>query len=341
MIRCDGGAEIGLGHIKRCLALADQLHASCARDVIFTMASGSQGFDFVKRAGYPVNVKGAVQDETEWLDALIESACPSILVLDVRTDLPLSAIQKWREAGILTAVIDDPSNRRLGANLAFYPPVPQIADMDWRNFQGELYADWPWVILGLHETLHPPEKKSTDNLTLLVTMGGTDPAGSTPAVLEALDTLDEIFTTVVVVGPGFAYESELEAVARKAQRNFEIRRNVSDMAAIMATADLAVASFGVTAYELAACGVPAIYLCLTPDHALSAQSFVQAGMGISLGVYADVSTADIAASVRALCDDGERRANMSMTGRRLLDGQGAVRIAQLLVGRVESHNVQS
>ena len=40
-----------------------------------------------------------------------------------------------------------------------------------------------------------------------------------------------------------------------------------------ASADLAVASFGVTAYELAAVGVPAVYLCLTDDHAESAEAF--------------------------------------------------------------------
>jgi spore coat polysaccharide biosynthesis protein SpsF len=41
------------------------------------------------------------------------------------------------------------------------------------------------------------------------------------------------------------------------------------------------AAFGVTAYELAAFGVPAIYLSLTQDHALSASAFEQDGMGLA------------------------------------------------------------
>lgn len=50
-------------------------------------------------------------------------------------------------------------------------------------------------------------------------------------------------------------------------RCYDVREDAHDMPALMAQADLAIASFGVTAYELAARGVPAIYLCLTDDHA--------------------------------------------------------------------------
>ena len=63
------------------------------------------------------------------------------------------------------------------------------------------------------------------------------------------------------------------------------------MSDIMAEADLAVASFGVTAYELAAMGVPAIYLCLTEDHEQSALMFQDSGLGLSLGL-ADFATDD-------------------------------------------------
>ena len=53
----------------------------------------------------------------------------------------------------------------------------------------------------------------------------------------------------------------------------------------MSSSDLAVISFGMTAYEIAALNIPALYICISSDHALSSNAFVNAGFGISLGLY--------------------------------------------------------
>ena len=58
--------------------------------------------------------------------------------------------------------------------------------------------------------------------------------------------------------------------------NFETIEGADDLAIAYASADLALCAFGVTAYELAAFGVPALYLGLTEDHARSAGAFDRA-----------------------------------------------------------------
>ena len=76
---------------------------------------------------------------------------------------------------------------------------------------------------------------------------------------------------------------------------------------VSAAAPVAVAAFGVSAYELAAYGVPALYLSLTKDHALSASAFEQAGMGLSLGTIDDVTDEAIEGATRQLMSDAQRR----------------------------------
>lgn len=105
-------------------------------------------------------------------------------------------------------------------------------------------------------------------------MRGSNPAGMTLKAVEALDLLDEDFETIIVLGPGFSHHKVLRNLLARTRRHFDVSKNVIDMPALMAEADLAVASFGVTAYELAAIGAPAVYLCLTQDHAVSASVFV-------------------------------------------------------------------
>jgi spore coat polysaccharide biosynthesis protein SpsF len=96
----------------------------------------------------------------------------------------------------------------------------------------------------------------------------------------------------------------------------------------------------VTAYELAELGVPAAYLCLTEDHALSASAFERAGMGVSLGVASRVSEGDIAEVVAELLEGPAHLRAMGAAGRMNVDARGAARIAEhvrrLVVERAEA-----
>jgi spore coat polysaccharide biosynthesis protein SpsF len=83
----------------------------------------------------------------------------------------------------------------------------------------------------------------------------------------------------------------------------------------------------VTAYELAAYGVPSLYLCLEEDHALSATAFEAAGMGHSLGLAAATSEDAIAQAVANLLGDPARRKEMRAAGLSTVDGEGAARVA--------------
>jgi spore coat polysaccharide biosynthesis protein SpsF len=114
----------------------------------------------------------------------------------------------------------------------------------------------------------------------------------------------------------------------KLKSNFETIEGADDLAVEYASADLAIGAFGVTAYELAAFGVPSLYLCLTEDHALSASAFEYAGMGISLGLADEASDQRIAKSVWALLGDTTRQREMRAVGLMTIDGQGASRIAR-------------
>jgi spore coat polysaccharide biosynthesis protein SpsF len=111
------------------------------------------------------------------------------------------------------------------------------------------------------------------------------------------------------------------------KKNYETVEGADDLSIEYASADMALCAFGVTAYELAACGVPAIYLGLTGDHAASASAFADAGMGISLGLVDKVSDGEIARTVQWLLNRPQARREMRKQGLTLLDGQGAVRIA--------------
>jgi spore coat polysaccharide biosynthesis protein SpsF len=158
-------------------------------------------------------------------------------------------------------------------------------------------------------------------------MGGSDPQGLTLRAARALVPLELNVRVRFVIGSGMENASGVAQTIAGMKSNFETVEGADDLAIAYASADLALCAFGVTAYELAAFGVPALYLGLTEDHARSAGAFDHAGMGISLGLASAVTDKNILGHVKALLNDPIQRLDMRTAGLATLDGSGASRIA--------------
>jgi spore coat polysaccharide biosynthesis protein SpsF len=102
------------------------------------------------------------------------------------------------------------------------------------------------------------------------------------------------------------------------------------MAKALAWADVAVVSYGMTAFECLALGLPTVALSISEDHALSANR-VQQGCGAaltSLGPVECVSAQTIRAMVYAMLT---RPAQLSKFAHRFVDGKGAGRVADKIM----------
>lgn len=323
---------MGLGHVVRCLALADELYENHGVAVSFAMRASPLASEMVKRRSYPILQASddLVFDQEAWLHDCVSNSGAQILIVDVRDDLSKAALESLAKKGTVIAVLDDLSERRWAADIAFYPPVPQVRRVDWSGFRGRLCVGWEWIVLRSQfaESLPP---RSNSKCSLLIAMGGSDPAGLTLKAVRAMDRLGEDFECVVIVGAGFCHRQSLRDLLGQTRRRFTVREDVSEMSAAMAQADLAVCSFGMTSYELAAMEVPVVCVCLTEDHAESASALVTAGMGISAGVNDQDTETRLAAAVERLLVDTNARAQMSARARKLVDGRGASRIAELLL----------
>jgi spore coat polysaccharide biosynthesis protein SpsF len=158
-------------------------------------------------------------------------------------------------------------------------------------------------------------------------MGGSDPFDLTLKAATALTALEPVFRARFVIGPGFRDRERLAQSIVTLKPNFETVEGAAGLATEFASCDVALTAFGVTAYELGAFGVPALYLAISPDHALSASAFERAGMGISLGLAKQVRASTIAKSAWSLLTNAERRREMRSAGLATIDGAGAARIA--------------
>jgi len=341
IIRCDGGASLGMGHVSRCLALAGELRDEHGCDVTFAMRdAGSAGVAAVRSSAYAIEPIADREDADYGpsLLALMASRAARALVVDVRDALSRAALDAVRASGVRVVTIDDGSDRRFASDLAFYPPVPQVEELDWTGFAGQRFAGWDWVLLkrefaaSVAQSFSPAGTRHA--IDILVTMGGSDPAGMTEFALESLNLLVLPLAVQVVVGPAFGRASALAEIVARSKHAVRVSQGPDAMAPLMRASRVAVASFGVSAYELAACGVPAVHLCLTRDHARSSSAFQHAQIAQSLGVFADLRPQQVSEALGGLLGDTSRRTEMAARARTLIDGRGAKRVAALVVDQL-------
>ena len=157
-------------------------------------------------------------------------------------------------------------------------------------------------------------------------MGGSDPHDMTTTALSALDRTRATLDATIVLGPANPHrERVLLLTHRLAIRCIESPLHFPD---VVRGCDIALVSFGVTAYELAACRVPALYLCLSDDHASSASVFEDARIGAVVGTYPNLSIDGIARSLEGAVDAFQDPDSWLHRVPAVVDGQGSVRVAR-------------
>jgi len=328
LIRCDGGGMLGFGHVKRSLNVARALRDCEGLGVLFALNGEEEAAQTIRRAGFETIVLPRKSQTNAFLSLAAEKK-PDILIADARTNLSYDMLARIAANVGVVAVIDDDSDRRFAATHAYYPPVPQVQRLSWKGARTQVRIGWEWALLGLDPQRVPltPRARDPARPTIVVSMGGSDPLDMTRLASRALAKIGAPFRARFVIGPGFRGAVALAREIESMSPAFEIVRGAEDLGTEFAAADLALVAFGVTAFELAALGVPALYLALHDDHVLSALSFDKAGMGEVLGLGRMLRADEIARSVWQLLKDEEKRCRMRAAGLATMDGRAGERIA--------------
>jgi UDP:flavonoid glycosyltransferase YjiC (YdhE family) len=104
----------------------------------------------------------------------------------------------------------------------------------------------------------------------------------------------------------------------------------------LAAADVVVSGGGVTLYEAAAAGVPAVALAVVPAQRPTVTAFVRAGLAVDAGRLEPRGgpsrrlTVRVVAQVKALLADRRARTRIARRGPRLIDGRGVERVRSAL-----------
>jgi spore coat polysaccharide biosynthesis predicted glycosyltransferase SpsG len=327
-IRADCNAEIGYGHVMRCLSVAKALCRNGAARTRFLMTKNSDA-ELVENAGFEVlEILGGGTDIEEILIHASPEDGP--LLLDSYA-FNAGYLEMLRQTGYRVAIFDDGNRLDLYQCDMVVDSAPEAASLAYHGLPETRFC------LGSdYFPLHPEFIKNSRPKAVLetpkiivVTFGGSDHDDITLRVLDAMAGIDGDFDIITILGP--AYSGQAEDAAGNDLR-VRLHRNVTNMSALLGSGDIAVSGGGNTASELAFLGAPMVLLALSPDQASVAEAFSNADAAIYLGFHDRVEEAAIAETLRTLIGDHGQRQKMSRAGRALIDGRGADRIANAILG---------
>jgi len=346
LIRCDGGAELGMGHVVRCLSLAGAVRRMGGR-VVFATWGGGRAAESAVREGFEAHPVGqpvgrseplGEVDLEETLAAARQAGAAAVLVDHYQADAAwLGGVAR---EGRHLAVIDDMADRDLSmadwvlnqngaAGRVRYPIRPGGTTLLGPKY-AMLRPQFAAGRCGLQR------KFAKEDNRVLLTLGGGAMSDRCVAILRALEDMSTALSITCVSGQSKVTQGmlteDLDDIARKSRHCVNVESDVSDMAKLMALSDVSVNGGGSTCWELCCLGVPQIAVSLSPDQADNVSDMDGRGIALGLGAWNDAeSPAAIASALRELLGDPWRRSDMSVRGMARVDGLGVDRVASSLL----------
>jgi len=304
VVMTEAGPEVGLGHLRRCQALAAALsrHGAATSFLVDGIADGAE----------PEAVLLGWTRDPETALAVLAGARPDAVIVDSYQAAP-DLFERLRGAAGCVVAIDDLADRPLPAHVVVNGAL-YAARLSYRGAADTTFLLGPEYTL-LDPAFGEAPGRAPDELVrrVLVTLGGGAVGGVLAEALAAVRRAVPSAAIDLALGP-FA------DACIGAGQGVTPHRRLRSLRDLIRNADLAVTGGGMTLYECLAAGTPTVAMCLADNQRLNLDALGGAG----LILRGEPSLED--AIRRAAADPALRRA-MSGSGRRLVDGRGAQRVA--------------
>lgn len=352
--RTDASIQIGIGHVMRCLTLADALREGGARSMFFCRQHDGNLIDLIKQRGHEVIALPKLQSDdvifseepshaawlgTHWsTDANATRQALGQMYLDWMVVDHYALDRNWernlRPHCKRMMVIDDLADRQHDCDFLLDQNLGRQID-DYRDLVPEsatLLIGPQFAVLrpefarlrskSLARRAHPTLKQ------LLITMGGVDKDNMTGQVLTMLQAiqLPLDLKITVVMGAHAPWLNNVCEQSAKMSWPTKVLVGVSNVAELMAYSDLAIGAAGSTSWERCCLGLPTIVFALA-DNQMAGAIALQ-----NIGAVMAVENLDAAGKAlsKLFESDGDQEclSSLSRSAAGVTDGAGVARICE-------------
>lgn len=339
-VRCDAGPATGVGHLVRCIALAEELRYR-GIDVVFLGDTGGLRWAEQQLAsrGFPLR---PAPTEPAALAEAVQPAGLRAVILDGYSLDPATG-RTLRAAGVsVLAVVDGAFGADQDADIYLDQNLGAAGRSQWpasaRVLAGLRYALMRDVVRS-RRPAGPPTARMSPAPHVLAVFGGTDPFRASLLVAPLLLSTDQPLTLTVIAAAPEAVET-LQRLALGAGQVLQVRPPVDDLPALVPAADLVISAAGTSMWELCCLGAATGVVCVADNQEEAYRTVVAEGLAAPVGRLADLSGAAAAETARdvltRLLVDPAARSALATQGWRHVDGRGRERVADALLAVLES-----
>ncbi|MGW5560077.1 PseG/SpsG family protein [Micromonospora sp. NPDC003944] len=340
-LRCDAGPQRGVGHLVRCLALAEEFLARGAHVAVFgtverldwaTAELTARGISLLPGPDSPADlVEAARRHELD------------VFVLD-SYDLDPAGAGALRDAGVYTLAIIDGDSRGQVADLYldqnFGAEMPGAgsgsglrAGLPGRLLAGSGYALLRDTVTSARPPVAPPATVA-GRPRVLAFFGGTDAVGAAPVLTRVLVATGHPMDLTVIVGRP-EIEAEVEDVAPGRGQIIRPVPPTTSLPDLITGADLVVSAAGTSTWELCCLGAPSALVCVVDNQRESYTRVVRHGLVAGLGDLPELTAGGVAGraarataarTLHGLLSSPPRRAALAARAWSSVDGKGRARV---------------
>lgn len=324
LLRCDATSSGGVGHVVRCVALAEEV---LARGGAVTVA-GELGVPLAQRLLAPLAVEIVpAPDDAAGLARLARHRGADVVHVDdyaAGTDLRPALTP----VGVALSSIEDGTFGRRPADVVVDPTLGATGDRPDDESDEVLlgvgYAPVRAVVRRLRgvRDLQPARDHAAEPRVLVV-LGGTDAFGVTGALARVCLAAGVPADRLTVVAP-----PERHGDVRAAAPGAWLAAPDEGFPVLASAQELVLSAAGTTVLELACIGVATGLVAVTDNQALGYARAVEAGVALGVGTGTEVLAGARTArdAVARLVGDPGLRLALGAAGHAVVDGLGALRV---------------
>ena len=334
-IRVDSSPEIGIGHMMRCLTLAQELKNNFDKIIFLTQKDSGNFIGTIMKNEFEVIFIPTTNNDPNIIKNLITaySENKNFLLIDhydIDTDFESSLKNIFERI----FVIDDLANRKHDCDLL----IDQNYYRDLNQRYEKLIQNDTITLLGPKYAIIRPEfrkinkktiKKNSQIKKILVSFGGSDPTNECKKVLDALCSIENSKFEIIVAAGIYNHKFEQLKKLYEKYSNIKIYSHVNDLSRLMLNSDLFIGAGGTTTWERFYMGLPSIVTIISDDQKESIEFLSDMGHVINLGLAKNVTSKTYVQTLQK--PNSDLIYNMSLHNQKLVDGNGSNRIKKQII----------
>jgi UDP-2,4-diacetamido-2,4,6-trideoxy-beta-L-altropyranose hydrolase len=323
VFRCDSNNKIGLGHLVRCLAVANKLNDY--KSIIFATDMDESNSNI--KNDFKIFLKKQDENETHFLKRIKSEINPDVLILDKKYPYDTDILHDLKKNSLKIIILDNICDGMEECDEIIFPNAHFNQDR-LKNYLipdkiNQVKTGYDYVIIRdeIIDLKIKLSQKCHENINIGVTTGGSDPEGVLLKLAVLLREINIDQNIYLLYGNLFKYKNELYGL--DLPKDMYI---VPYSLECLKKLDIVICTFGMTVYEMIYLGLPTLSVSHNEANAKCARILNTRNNIIEdLGYFNDLEVVQLSNSLNNILK------HKTINSKLFIDGKGALRIANLIL----------